>query len=223
MTAREEDILSSPALIRKGTVLTTLMKACITNRTIDPDQMLGGDRNAILVAIRVSAYGPAYEVDVTCPECSEQAPHSFDLSRLALRMLDEQPSHGPGSNEFEFKLPVSGRIVRYKLLSAGDAARLEADMDRSRKAKGVVGGAEQGVTMRLLSQVTSIDGMEDPKVLPRAITSMLARDSRALRLHMDHMAPGVEMKQDLECPHCGKTTEVDVPIGTEFFWPSGEG
>ena len=221
MTAREEDILASPNLIRKGTVLSTLMRACITNRLIDPDQMLGGDRNAILVAIRVSAYGQAYEVEITCPECAESAPWSFDLSRLPLKMLDEQPSGGPGTNEFEFVLP-SGRRARFRLLTASDAGRLEAELDRARKAIGAAGGgAEQGVTMRLLAQVTSLEGVGDPKDLPRAITSMQARDSRALRVHMDKMAPGVDMRQSFECPHCGRDTEVDVPIGTEFFWPSG--
>lgn len=219
MTAKEEDILSSPALIRKGTVLSTLMRACITNRMVDPDMMLSGDRNAILIAIRVSAYGQEYNVDVNCPKCGEESAHTFDLSRLPLKILDEEPVGGPGTSEFQFTLPASGRRVTFKLLTARDVARLEDDIEKSRKARGSDGGPDQAVTMRLISQITSIEGV-DPAKLPRAIGAMHARDSRALRLHMDKMAPGVDMVQGFECPSCGREVTVDVPIGAEFFWPS---
>src|SRR5690554_2624285 len=56
MTAREEDILMSPALIKKGTVITELIKSCLIDKTIDPSDLLSGDRNAIMVAIRATGY-----------------------------------------------------------------------------------------------------------------------------------------------------------------------
>lgn len=216
VTAKEENILSSPVLIKKGTVLTTLMRACITNKTIDPDQMLVGDRNAILIAIRVSAYGPAYSVRVTCPECGEAAEHDFDLSRLPLKTLDVSPIGGPGSNEFEFALPSNGRRVTFRLMDAQSVSKLDRDMEAVRKST----GQEQGVTMRLLAQVVSLQGVKDPKQMARALADLPARDARALRLYMDEISPGVEMVQEYECGSCGKQTEVDLPLGTEFFWPS---
>ena len=219
MTAKEEDILSSPALIRKGIVLSTLIRACITNRMVDPDTMLGGDRNAILLAIRVSAYGHEYDVTVPCPKCGEESQHTFDLSRLPLKMLDEQPVGGPGSNEFEFILPSSKRRVTFQFLTAKAIAQLEEEIEESRKARGPNGGPDQAVTMQLMASIKSIEGV-DPEKLPRAIVSMQARDSRALRVHIDEIAPGVDMVQEFECPSCGKEGKVDVPIGPEFFWPS---
>ena len=215
VTAKEENILSSPVLIKKGVVLTTLMKACITNRSIDPDQMLVGDRNAILTAIRVSAYGPQYEARVTCPDCGEKADHDFDLGRLTLKTLDEAPSGGPGTNQFEFKLPVSGRTATFKLMDA----QTVSELDKAIEAVRVKTGQEQTVTLRLQTQVLALSGV-DPKNLARALADLPARDARALRIHMDNLAPGVDMTQDFECPACGKTSEVEIPIGTEFFWPS---
>lgn len=216
VSAKEENILSSPVLIRKGTVLSTLMRACITNRSIDPDQMVVGDRNAILTSIRISAYGPEYNVSVECPACHTEAEHSFDLSCLELKTLDVDPSGGPGSNQFEFTLPVSGRVVTFKLFDAKDVAELERNVEAVRKKT----GQEQNVTLRLIAQVLSIRGVEHER-LAATLVDLSARDSKALRNYMDRIAPGVEMTQSYECASCGKTTEVEVPMGTEFFWPSG--
>ena len=216
MTAKEEDILSSVTLIKKGTVLTTLMRSCITNRLIDPDKMLVGDRNAVLIAIRVSAYGAEYPATITCAECGEQFEHEFDMSRLPIKRLDINPTGGKGSNDFPFTLPTSKRVAHFKLMDVESSQRLDRDAEAIRKK----GGREAGVTMRLMAQVTSIEGVPEEQ-LPRAIANMPARDSRALRKYMDDAAPGVDMLQEVECPSCGTTKEVDVPLGPQFFWPSG--
>lgn len=216
VTAKEENILSSPVLIKKGTVLTTLMRACITNRMVDPDSMLVGDRNAVLTAIRVSAYGPKYQARVTCPGCGEAVDHDFDLSRLNLKTLDVEPCGGPGTNEFDFPLPSNGRKVKFRMLDANGISRLDKDMEAVKKKT----GQEQNVTLRLIAQVTELQGVTDPKNLPKALGNLPAQDARALRVYMDRIAPGVDMEQDFECPSCGNTTEVEIPIGTEFFWPT---
>ena len=217
VTAKEENILASTTLIRKGIVLTELMKACITNRTIEPEQMLVGDRNAVLVAIRASAYGPTYGASVTCPECGETQDHDFDISKVKLKTLDVPPTGGPGSNEFEFKLPVSGKTAHFKLMDAGTVAKLDRDTEAVKKKT----GRDQNVTMRLMAQVTRIEGV-DPKNLARAIENLPARDAKALRGYMDKIAPGVDMEQEFECDSCGKTSEVEIPVGTDFFWPPAE-
>lgn len=216
VTAREENILASPVLIRKGTVLTTLMRACITNRSIDPDQMLVGDRNAILTAVRISAYGHRYAARVTCPECREEAEHDFDLSRLPLKLLEEDPVDGPGSNVFSFTLPQSGWEARFRLMDAATAARLDKEIDAVRKKT----GQEQSITLSLTAQLVSLKGITDPTRLVRGINNLPATDSRALRLHIDRISPGVDMTQEYECRSCGKSSEVEIPIGTEFFWPT---
>ena len=73
MTAREEDILTSRALIKKGTVITELLKSCIVDKTVSSEHMLVGDRNAIMTAIRITGYGSEYKVEVDCPHCSERS------------------------------------------------------------------------------------------------------------------------------------------------------
>lgn len=216
VTAREENILASPVLIRNGKVLTTLMRACITNRLVDPDDMLLGDKNAVLIAIRVSAYGAKYEARVSCPECREEADHEFDISRLSLKVLEAQPDGGPGSNEFKFLLPLSKRACWFRLMDVRTNAQLEKDKEAVRKKT----GQDQAITMRLLAQVTRIQGVEQGKPLVQAIENMPGQDSLALRRYMDDIAPDVNMEQPYECGSCGQTSEVEIPLGLGFFWPS---
>src|SRR5258708_5267862 len=106
MTARDEDILTSRALLKQGKAISTLLRSCLVNKQVDVDQMLIGDRNAIMVAIRITGYGAEYEVKVACPKCEVQSKHQFDLSRLAIKPLGKDPISS-GKNEFEFDLPIS--------------------------------------------------------------------------------------------------------------------
>ena len=73
MTAKDEDILTSRALIKKGTVITHLLKSCLINKSINPGDMLAGDRNAVMIALRVTGYGAEYKVEVDCPNCGEKS------------------------------------------------------------------------------------------------------------------------------------------------------
>lgn len=218
MTAKDEDILSSRALIKKGVVLSTLMKSCITNKMIDPDMMLVGDRNAILTSIRVSAYGPEYPVEISCPQCDSKFENTFDLSTLPLKTLDVDPV-APGANVFKFLLPVTKREVLFKFMTGHDVAELDKTQERMRKVRGV-GALEENVTTRLHAQCISIGGETDRNKLSQLIRNMPARDSKAWRDYIDEIAPGVEMLQNAVCPTCNEESEVDVPIGPEFFWPS---
>ena len=57
MTAKEEDILSNQAFIQKGIVLEKLLKSVIINKDINLDDLIVGDKNAVLIATRILGYG----------------------------------------------------------------------------------------------------------------------------------------------------------------------
>ncbi len=218
MTAKEEDILTSRSLIRQGKAMSMLLKNCIMDKSINPDEMLSGDRNAILVAIRMSGYGQEYNTKIECPECDEAYEHEFDVAAVSKVVELTQEPDELGKNIFSFKLPVSKKLVKFKLLNGAEDRELTTAMDRSRKALGV-GAPESNVTMRLHHQIVSIDGSADKKLIKRFVDTMPAMDSRALRVHIAETAPGLEMKSFVMCPACGEESEVEMPIGPEFFWP----
>jgi hypothetical protein len=217
MTAQEEDILMSRALLKEGTVLTHLIKSSLIDKTIDPADLLAGDRNAILIAIRITGYGSDYSAPMACPACARQDIQNFDLSNLGIKRLEVQPV-APGANEFEFILPVSKKRVTYKHLTVRDEEDAVKTAERMRKlfpdAK-----VENDVTRQLELQVVSIDGNRDRAPISAFIKAMPARDSRELRAHISKTEPGIDTRVDVKCKSCGVESKVGLPIGVGFFWP----
>jgi hypothetical protein len=218
MTARDEDILTSRALLKQGKAISVLLKSCLSNKSIDVDNMLVGDRNAVLIAIRITGYGPEYEIAVECPACDEKSKTTFDLSKLPVKPLGTDPVQ-VGQNLFSFVLPVSRKEVTFRLATGADEADISSILERTKKAVGP-GAVENVVTTRLQHQMVSLGGETDPGKLAQIVRNLPARDSRDMRGFVDSISPGVEMVQKYKCPACGEESEVDVPLGTEFFWPA---
>lgn len=215
MTAKEEDILTSKALIKKGTVISHLLNNCITTHGANADTMLSGDRNAVMVALRITGYGSGYNVEVACPSCGEKSKHEFDLAALEVKRLTLQPTT-PGTNEFEFELPVTKKRVKFRFMTGRDEQEIMKMQERLKKT-GAAGN--QLVTQRLQYAVASIDGISDRTKLQMFIQNMPARDSLALRRFIDEQEPGIDMTAWMDCPHCFEHSPVRLPLGPSFFWP----
>ncbi len=218
MTAKEEDILTSRTLIKKGTVISALIKSCLIDKSIDPDVMLTGDRNAVMTAIRITGYGSEYNAEVDCPACGERSKQEFNLAELPLKRLELEPV-APGANLFEFKLPVTKMDVKFKFLTGQDESNLTIQMER-RKKQGMK--ADNFVTTRLHYSIVSVNNITDKSKISHFIRNMPARDSLELRKYIDKQEPGIDMKQWMDCPHCLESSEVRLPMGATFFWPDSE-
>ena len=215
MTAKEEDILTSRAYIKKGTVLTKLMQSCLVNKNINPDDLIAGDRNALMVAIRITGYGPDYEVEVDCPACGEKNKSTFDLSKLPLKRLQIEPVQ-LGQNLFEIQLPVSKQNVKVKFLTGHDEREMMIIAERKKKS-GIK--SESSITDRLSRSIVSVGNITDRNKINMFVNNIPARDSLALRRFLDKNEPGIDMKSWLTCDHCHEESEVSLPMGTTFFWP----
>lgn len=217
MTANEEDILTSRALIKKGTVITRLLSACVTDKGIDVNSMLSGDRNALMVAIRITGYGSEYKAEVTCPSCSDKSRQEFNLSDLPIKRLSISPVK-PGENRFKFVLPVTKKTVNFRFLTGKDESEMAIENQRmqeifpDRESDGLV-------TSRLANCIVSIDEIDDKNKISHFVKNMPALDSRKLRTYMDDSEPGIEMRSIMSCPSCGARSEVELPLGAGFFWP----
>lgn len=216
MTAREEDILTSKALIKKGTVISSLIGSCLVDKSIDVDSMISGDRNALMTAIRITGYGAAYTCEVECPECSEKNKQEFSLAELPIKRLQIDPVV-QGSNLFEFKLPMTKKKVLFKFLTGADELEISQEMERRKKKLGLE--SESLVTTRLAYSVVAVDDIKDKGKVQQFIRNMPAGDSRALRKFMDDNEPGIEMKAWMTCSSCSEQSEVRLPLGASFFWP----
>ena len=68
MTAKEEDILTSTNLIEQGVVITKLLESVIANQKLTLDDMLIGDKNALMVGTRILGYGKDYRITLVDPD-----------------------------------------------------------------------------------------------------------------------------------------------------------
>ena len=217
MTAKEEDILTSRALIKKGTVITELIKSCLVDKSVNVDNLILGDRNALMTAVRITGYGSEYKAEVTCPECGEKSNSTFNLGELPIKRLEINPVT-PGENAFEFLLPLCKKKVVFRFLTGKDEIEISTELERRKKAK-LTSDVDNLVTNRLIHSVMAVDGITDRSKIASFIRNMPARDSQALRKYMDDSEPGIDMKAWMECSSCSESSEVSLPIGPSFFWP----
>jgi len=215
MTAREEDIMVSRAYIKNGTVITKLLQSCLSDKSIDPDDLISGDRNALLIALRITGYGSNYDVELSCPACGNNNKASFDLSELKIKRLEVDPVE-MGKNMFEVTLPVTKKTVKVKFLTGHDEREMLIISERKKK-KGL--STQSSVTDRLNRSILSVEGITDKNKIKFFVDNMPARDSLSLRRFLDNYEPGVDMKSSFECSHCYEESEVEIPIGASFFWP----
>ena len=210
MTAREEDILTSANIIKKGIVVEKLLEALIIDKSIKVDDLLIGDKNAILIASRILAYGKEYNLEYDGQKIE------VDLTSLEDQKLDESIVTA-GVNEFEFELPATKRKLTFKLLTSGD----EKEIDKEVKGYEKVGdGIGYDLTTRLKHQIISIDGDTKRASINSFVENeFLSRDSMAFRTHVNEIMPDVDMTStytDVD----GNEKEFTVPMTVTFLWPS---
>ena len=210
MTAREEDILTSQNLIQQGLVIEKLLQSLIVDKTINIDDLLIGDKNAIMVAARILGYGKEYEFTY------EDIEHTVDLSTLEPVELDFS-QFTKGQNEFTFELPTSKRTVVFKLLTGGDERNI-ADEIKAREK--VTKGQSSELTTRLKHMILSIDGKSAKSYVNKFVDNeFLSRDSLAFRRHLSSITPDVDMTTQI-VDSTGKELEVTIPVTLRFFWPA---
>lgn len=219
MTAREEDILMNPSYLKKGIAITKLLKSCMVDQSIDPLTLTSGDRSALLVAIRISGYGPQYPVEVTCPDCGEKFEQEFNLQELAVRTLELSPV-AEFQNMFEFKLPYTKKVVSFKFLTGKDEEEISEMAAQQKKLKLT---PDSPIVSNLLHAIVALDGVTDRSRIAQFVRNMPARDSLALRSYIKDNEPTIIFKQNAACKNCDEVNEVTVPLGVSFLWPEAGG
>ena len=204
MTAKEEDILTNQSYIQKGNVLEKLLESVLVSK-ININDLIIGDKNALLIATRILGYGNDYVVEVNGEK------ENIDLSELENREFDGSTLI-EGTNEFAFDLPHSKTPITYKVITGRDEKKIERELAGLKK---INKNSSPELSTRLKYIITSVNGSDDTKDIRNFVDNfLLARDSRALREHIRETQPDVDLNVVL-----GSGEEVKVPIGLNFFWP----
>ena len=215
MTAKEEDILSSSALINKGLVIDRLLENILV-LDIDPTTLLIGDRNAIMIAARISAYGHGYHAEVTCHNCHRRSSYIFDLKKTNLTencfnksfLKEEGVTLNKETNTFDVVLPKSEVKISVKLFDGADEKLMNDEIDDA-----------SIVTSVLSNFIVSVADNTEESFVQNFINNMPAADSKHIRNLYPKLAPNVDLKQQHLCSNCTHEEEMEVPLSAEFFWP----
>ena len=220
MTAKEEDILTSRSLLQKGVALDRVLSSIIIDKSINADTLLVGDRNALIIAARISAYGNEYNTKVTCPACGTSQEYNFDLNEQnvysgydAQEFITEASSNGT----FTTKLPRTGLDIGFKVLTGADERRLieGVEMDRKNKKR-----HERNVTRQLLNMIVSVNGNTTSEAINYVVENLPSVDVRHLRQAYKAASPNVNLTQYFECENCDHEQDMEVPLNADFFWPN---
>ena len=208
MTAKEEDILTNQNYIKRGIVIDKLLQSLIVT-PIDFNELLVGDKNAILIASRILGYGSDYSFEYEGKEIT------IDLTKVEDINLDKSLIKD-GKNEFHFTLPTSKIEITFKLMTQGDETAVQKEIEGLKKINKL---SSPSSSTRLKKVILSVNGDYERKTVREFVDNkLLARDARALRNYISDIKPDVDLTFNLETDD-GDTIRVGIPIGVTFFWP----
>jgi len=212
MTAKEEDILSSSNLIKKGLAIDTLFESILVDG-IKADDIVIGDKNAIILATRLLGYGPDYDLEFYSNKTGELISTTIDLAKVQTKNIDF--SVFKNKNEFEFTTPSGTKLI-FKLLTHGDEKLIDKDIKALEKINKDV---SSDISTRLRYMIKSVDGKTDLATINKYVNNMLAKDSRAFREYVKSISPDMNMK--FKYVHDdGEVEEAPITLGVGFFWPT---
>ena len=217
MTAKDEDILSSQALLKKGLAIDRLIESLLVS-DLDSRSLLLGDRNAILIAARISGYGSDYKFSVPCKACRTVNNIEYDLRSAVItdKCFDEKflrennIVYNEHTATLDLVLPSSGVEIG---ICPVDGHGEKILMSENR-------GTENSVVTSVLSSfVAKVNNSFEFTDVATFIDSMPARDSKFLRRLYPKLVPNISLRHDFLCKECLTSNDTEVPLTAAFFWP----
>jgi hypothetical protein len=216
MTAKEEDILTSESLLRKGIVIDRLLHSLLVDKSINIDNLLVGDKNALIVGARITGYGPHYETRTTCPSCSTAQPIEFDLNNLDIRRPDlPEGVRKTDNNTYFITLPQSRLEIELRLMTGELEKSYTETTERKRKQK----LPSSMVTDLLKLLIVSVNGRDDVATLNKLLEVLPIQDSTYIKSTYERISPDIDMSHEFLCAACNYEGRVAVPLTANFFWP----
>jgi hypothetical protein len=214
MTSKDEDLLTTPSLIENGTVINVLLKRKIKTQGVNPDDLLIGDRSAIILFLRTSSYGSDYTVQVSDPRTGVPFKATVDLLKLKYKELTIQPTE---QGYFSIVLPMRKKTVLFKLLNYGEDTQIFKKAEAIKEAYGEE--FSQYSTMKIKSHIISIDGKTDRSYIDKFVDAMPALDSLTIRRKIQEVSPDIDMTYEFVAKD-GYKFNASLSLGIDFFFPN---
>ena len=213
MTGAEEQILSTPRHVKKGTAINKIFQQCIAEE-INPDRLLTVDRTYLLIYLRGISFTPNYDVDIQCPSCPARFQTTIDLNGLD---VEDCPDHFSTEN-LKGELPTSGFKFRYRLSTGRDEQMVTEHRDRRAKDFGD-SAVDDTLLYRASILIEEIEGVVGQHAIQTIIERLPINDVAYLRNIINEPPFGVNTKVDIICPSCTCEFEIEMPLESNFFFP----
>lgn len=213
LTAMDETILTSPNISNGGKIIDILIKRKVKDLGFDPSDLLIGDRTALMIFLRVTAFGEDYTQLVFNSKSGEFEEGVINLSSLKQKKLTIRPDE---NGEFEFLLPKSNKKVTFSLLTGKDEEII--DIREKEDLKRNPDGVSNKLIFTLEQQIKSIDGERDKIKISNILKKIPIIDSRSLRKYIEEVTPGLDFKT-IARTQGGESLDTFLRFNTTFFWP----
>lgn len=124
LTAADENLIASPNMYANGQLIDTILRRCILDKNFDVDAMCPGDRDAIVLWLRATAYGPEYEFRAINPSDGKVYDSKINLSGFS---YNEFTLKGDENGHFEYKFN-NGDVAKFKILSYKEMNELQKNI-----------------------------------------------------------------------------------------------
>jgi hypothetical protein len=214
MTSRDEDLLTTPSLIDNGTVIDVLLRRKIKTPNVNIDDLLTGDRSAIILFLRTSSYGADYSVQVPDPRTGIPFKATVDLLRLRYKDVNEIPDE---YGHFKVEIPMRKKIVTFKLLTSGEETKLFRKSQAIQEAYSEE--FSQYATLKLKSHIVAINEKTDRSYIDKFVDAMPALDAYTIRKKILEVSPDVDMAYEFMAKD-GYKFFAQLTVGVDFFFPN---
>jgi hypothetical protein len=214
LTTKDEDTLTTPGLLETGKVYDVLVKRKLKDKSINPDTLLKGDIDAILLFLRTSGYGEDYPVIVTDPDNGDEFESKIDLTKLKFKEVKHTPDE---MMQFNFLLPLRKKNIKVRLLNSMEEDTLNRNIENQKKLSN--DQIVHSVSMRLKAHIHSIEGNTSRGYIDSFVDNMPPKDSLHLRKFLNEIEPGIDTSYEFTSPK-GNTFTSGFRFGLDFFFPS---
>ena len=114
LTANDENMFVSPNLYRDGLLLDYLLDEKILDSGVDCRDLLDGDRDAIILWLRATGYGNEFPITARDEKTGSEFEAVVDLADIKFKEFNLV---GDENGWFDFELPMSKDVVKFKFLS----------------------------------------------------------------------------------------------------------
>ena len=210
LNATDEDIITNPNLLQSGKFLEILINRKLINTPLRYRDLHVGDRNAIMIWLRATGYGPMYNIKLSDPNDSyKEFEVEVDLSKLPIKPLGVKPDE---NGLFDYKFSLTGDEVKYRLLSVGDIDDIEEHIES------IGDGFVDRSLFTLKKQIVSYNGVTEQKQLDELISRIRLGDIRLFRKNIEKIESGMDMNITVRTPG-GESITTFLPLNLTFFWP----